>query len=69
MSTAQPTSALDVLPAEMRTLVMLATAPNATKEMQVAAAKSIIEGTPIGALKAFMYCVICHVHAQGGYGG
>lgn len=69
MSTPQTMSALDVLPAEMRTLVMLATAPNATKEMQVAAAKSVIEGTPIVALKAFMYCVIRHAHEQGGYGG
>lgn len=69
MSTTEKMSALDVLPAEMRTLVMLATVPNATKEMQVAAAESIIEGTPLGSLKAFMYCVIRHAHEQGGYGG
>lgn len=69
MSGPNLTAAVNVLPREMQTLFLLASAPNATHEMQIAAAKSITEGTPIGALRAFMYCVIKQAQENGGHCG
>lgn len=47
--------AVAALPPEMQTLLRLATAPNATREVQREAASSIVEGSPISSLKKFFF--------------
>lgn len=49
---------LKQLPQAMRSLVQLAIAPNATAEMLEAAANSIVEATPLPALKGFVRAVL-----------
>lgn len=50
--------AVAALPPEMQTLLHLAMSKNASVEMQVEAAKSIVDGSPIFALRMFVFHVI-----------
>jgi len=47
--------AISSLPPEMQTLLRLATAPNSTREVQLEAARSIVEGSPISSLRKFFF--------------
>jgi hypothetical protein len=53
-----PDGVLNALPPEKRTLLQLATASNANAEIQATAAKEIVEGVDIPALRKFVLAVI-----------
>ena len=53
-----PECVLNTLPTAKQTLLHMATVSNATAEFQATAAKEIVEGTDIPALRRFVLAVI-----------